>query len=133
MDRLRLLLRRLALAGSGITFGAIALASFVIPEKIAAQYAYAVGTADAWNEFRAVFTGFWLGLFVMMITAARDPGDRRLGDLCGLAIGLQSLARLYAVLVHGVPGASFVAAMLGEMVTAVLILQGRSLTGAAAG
>jgi hypothetical protein len=125
MDRLRLLLRRLALAGSGITFGVIALASFVVPEKVAAQYAYAVGSPDAWNEFRAVFTGFWLGLFAMMITAARDPSDRRLGDLCGLAIGLQSLARLYAVIVHGVPAPSFVGAMLGEMVTAAAILQGR--------
>jgi hypothetical protein len=131
MDRIRLLLRRLALAGSGMTFGAIAVASLVVPEKVAAQYAYAVATADAWNEFRAVFTGFWLGLCAMMITAARDPADRRLGDLCGLAIGLQSLARLYAVAVHGVPGASFIGAMLGEMVTAATILQGRSAAGAA--
>jgi hypothetical protein len=105
MDRLRLLLRRLALAGSAITFGAIALASFVIAEKVAAEYAYTVGTADAWNEFRAVFTGFWLGLFAMMVTA-------------------------YAVVVHGVPGAPFVAAMIGEMIPAVMIFQGGAVVGA---
>ena len=81
----RLGLRRMALAGSGLTFGFIAIASIAAPAAVAARYAYAVGGADAYNEFHAVFTGFWLGLFALMITAARRPDDQRLGDLCGLA------------------------------------------------
>lgn len=121
--RIRIALRRLGLAGSGLTFGFIAFASIIAPEKIAAQYAYTVGTPEAFNEFHAVFTGFWLGLSVWMLTAARRWDDRRLGDLAGLAIGLQALARLLSIVMHGAPSASFTSAMIGEMVTALLILQ----------
>lgn len=120
-------MRRLALAGSALTFGFIAIGSVVMPEKIAAQYAYTVGTPDSFNEFHAVFTGFWLGLCVWMLTAARRWEDRRLGDLAGIAIGLQALARLYSIIAHGPPAASFTSAMIGEMITAVVILQGGPL------
>lgn len=123
--KLRLGLRRLALAGSGLTFGFIALASIAAPSVVAARYAYTVGSADSFNEFHAVFTGFWLGLFLLMLTAARRPEDQRLGDLCGLAIGLQATARFFSMAVHGVPSASFVSAAIGEAVTAALILQYR--------
>lgn len=129
VPRIRIVLRRLALAGSALTFGFIALGSIVAPEKVAAQYAYTVGTADAFNEFHAVFTGFWLGLCAWMLTAARRWEDRRLGDLAGIAIGLQALARLLSMVMHGTPAPSFTSAMLGEMVTAVLILQGGPLVG----
>lgn len=125
--KLRLALRRLALAGSGLTFGFIALASIVAPAAVAARYAYTVGTADAFNEFHAVFTGFWLGLFALMITAARRPEDQRLGDLCGLAIGLQASSRFFSMAAHGVPSQSFVSAAIGEALTAVLILQYRGV------
>jgi hypothetical protein len=119
-------LRRIALGGSGLTFGVIAVLSLIAPRAVAAQYAYTVGSPDAFNEFHAVFTGFWLGLAALMITAARKPEQRLLGDLCGVAIGLQALARLYSVIAHGTPSSSFTSAMIGEMVTAVAILQARS-------
>ena len=125
--KLRLTLRRLALAGSGLTFGFIALASIAAPAAVAARYAYAVGSADAFNEFHAVFTGFWLGLSVLMLTAARRAEDQRLGDLCGLAIGLQASARLFSMAAHGVPSQSFVSAAIGEALTAALILQYRGV------
>ena len=127
VPRIRIALRRLGLAGSAATFGLIALGSIVMPEKIAAQYAYTVGSPDSFNEFHAVFTGFWLGLCVWMLTAARRWEDRRLGDLAGIAIGLQALARLYSIIAHGMPAPSFTSAMLGELVTAAVILQGGPL------
>ncbi|MBX3203445.1 MAG: DUF4345 family protein [Labilithrix sp.] len=123
LARTRLGLRRLGLLGSGLTFGAIAIASLVAPKQTAANYAYTVGTPDAFNEFHAVFTGFWLGLAAIMITAARRWEDRRLGDLAGAAIGLQALARGVSIVLHGAPSASFTAAMIGELVTAAAILQ----------
>lgn len=125
MTKWRLVLRRVALAGSGLTFGVIALLSLVVPRDVAARYAYTVGSPDAWNEFHAVFTGFWLGLATLMVTAARKPSPRLLGDLCGVAIGLQALARLLSIVLHGTPSASFTWAMIGEMLTAVAILQAR--------
>jgi hypothetical protein len=127
VPRVRIALRRLGLAGSALTFGFIALGSIVAPAKVAAQYAYTVGTADSFNEFHAVFTGFWLGLCVWMLTAARRWEDRRLGDLAGIAIGLQALARLLSIAMHGTPAPSFTSAMIGEMITAVVILQGGPL------
>lgn len=131
VPRIRIVLRRLGLTGSALTFGFIALGSIIAPEKVAAQYAYTVGTADSFNEFHAVFTGFWLGLCAWMLTAARRWEDRRLGDLAGIAIGLQALARLLSIVMHGTPAASFTSAMLGEMVTAAIILQAGPLIGAA--
>ena len=125
MKALRMQLRRLGLLGSGLTFGAIAIATFFAPNQVAAKYAYTVGTPDAFNEFHAVFTGFWLGLATMMITAARKPEQKLLGDLCGIAIGLQALARLYSIALHGAPDFSFTGAMLGELATAAAILQSR--------
>jgi hypothetical protein len=127
VNRIRIALRRLALAGSGLTFGVIAILSLVVPSAVAERYAYVLTGADAANEFHAVFTGFWLGLAAMMITAARRPDDRRLGDLCGLAIGLQALARAISCIMHGLPTANFVSAMIGEGITAILILQARRL------
>ena len=127
MKKWRFLLRRIALAGSGLTFAVIALLSIAAPRAVAAQYAYALGSLDSYNEFHAVFTGFWLGLAALMITAAAKPDQRLLGDLCGAAIGLQALARLYSVIAHGVPSSSFTSAMIGEMVTAIAILQARRL------
>jgi hypothetical protein len=124
VTRVRIGLRRLGLAGSGLTFGFIALASLIAPAKVAARYAYTVGTPDSFNEFHAVFTGFWLGLCAWMLTAARRWEDRRLGDLAGIAIGLQALARLYSIIAHGTPAPSFTSAMVGELVTAALVLQG---------
>ncbi|OJY25619.1 MAG: hypothetical protein BGO98_33895 [Myxococcales bacterium 68-20] len=132
IERARLGLRRLGLLGSGLTFGSIALASLAVPEKVAAQYAYSVGTPDSFNEFHAIFTGFWLGLALLMFTAARRWEDRRLGDLAGAAIGLQALARLLSIALHGAPSASFSSAMLGELVTAILILQGGPIAAARA-
>jgi hypothetical protein len=129
MTVLRFWLRRLGLAGSGATFAFIGVASVFAPNQVAARYAYALGSADALNEFHAIFTGFWLGLAALMLTAARHPEDRRLGDLCGIAIGLQALARAYSSLVHGVPAPSFTSAMVGELATALAILQGSSVTG----
>ena len=127
VPRVRIALRRLGLAGSALTFGFIALGSIVMPERVAAQYAYTVGTPDSYNEFHAVFTGFWLGLCAWMLTAARRWEDRRLGDLAGIAIGLQALARLYSIIAHGTPAPSFTSAMVGEMITAAVILQGGPL------
>lgn len=124
VSRIRIALRRVSLAGSALTFGFIALGSVIAPAKVAAQYAYTIGTPDAFNEFHAVFTGFWLGLCVWMLTAALRWHDRRLGDLAGIAIGLQALARLLSIALHGAPSASFTSAMLGELVTAIAILQG---------
>lgn len=115
----------MALAGSGLTFLCIALAALAFPRAVAAQYGYPLDRPEAFNEFRAVFTGFWLGLAAAMLTAARKPELPLLGDLCGLMIGLQGLGRVLSLALDGFSSARFAAAAALELGTAALILLGR--------
>lgn len=122
---LRQRLRRLALAGSGLTFGSIAVAAVVWPRAVAARYGLHLDGIDAFNEFRAVFVGFWLALATAMIVAARRPTLTTLGDLCGLALLLQAAGRLLSVAVDGGPSLPFVGAMIGEAIAGGIVLLGR--------
>jgi hypothetical protein len=74
------------------------------------------------NEFRAVFTGFWLGLAALMITAARRPENVVLGDLCGLALALQAGGRLLSVVLDGVPRSDWIVIMVGEAIAGATVL-----------
>ena len=118
-------LRRLALAGSGLTFGSIALAAVVVPETVARQYGLAATGIDGLSEIRAVFTGFWLSLAFAMLTAARRPEQTLLGDACGVMILMQALGRVTSFVLDGRPSLPFLGAMLGELGTAALILYPR--------
>lgn len=115
-------LRRLSLAGSGATFGAIAILAAVAPVPVARAYGLTIDGVDAANQFRAVFTGFWAGLALWMIIASRPSQPRLLGDLAGVAILLQGLARAFSLVADGVPSERFVLAMGGEIVAALAIL-----------
>jgi hypothetical protein len=116
------MIRRLFLAGSGLTFGAIAVLAVIAPDQVAAAYGFTLGSVDARHQFRAVFVGFWLALALWMMTAARRGADRRLQDLAGAAILLQALARLMSLALDGWPSERFVLATLGELLTAGAIL-----------
>ncbi len=126
----RTLLRRLLLFGTGLTFLAIAVVSWIIPTTVAAQYSLTLDTPGSWNQFRAVYAGFWVGLFVLMATAARRVEDARLGDLCAILILCQALARGASLVCDGVPESRFLAAAGGELATALAILALRPQGGA---
>lgn len=117
-----ILLRRIALAGSGLTFGSIAIAALLAPTLVAPRYAYALTDAGSYNQFRAVFTGFWSGLAVLMLASARRTDLDRAGTFAGILVGLQALARVLSIAVDGVPPAMFVGATAAELLTAALIL-----------
>ncbi|MDB4995375.1 MAG: hypothetical protein JWM74_2807 [Myxococcaceae bacterium] len=111
------------LFGSGVVFGVIGLAATFAPRFVAAQYGFSsVEGTDAMNELRAVFTGFWLGLALLMITAARKPEMVLLGDIAGAMIGLQALARALSFALDGMPSAKVTSAFAGELLTAIVIL-----------
>jgi uncharacterized protein DUF4345 len=57
-----------------------------------------------------------------MLTAARRPEETLLGDVCGLLILMQALGRVTSLALDGRPSLPFVGAMLGELLTAALIL-----------
>ena len=123
-----LALRRLALCGSGLTFGSIAVAAAVAPATVARTYGLAANGVDGMSEVRAVFTGFWLALAFAMLTAARRPEQTLLGDVCGVMVLMQALGRVTSFILDGRPSMPFVGAMLGELVTAALILYPRLST-----
>ncbi len=130
-EMMRQRLRSIVLAGSGLTFGAIALAAIVWPRTVAARYGLHLDGVDAFNEFRAVFVGFWLALATAMIVAARRPALTTLGDLCGLALLLQAAGRLLSVAVEGPPSLPFLGAMVGEAIAGITVLLGRGSAPAA--
>ncbi len=115
-------LRTFALASSGVVFGTIGLLALVLPVPVARAYGFALPGVDAFNEFRAVYTGFWLALAAAMITAARRPDVPLLGDLCGLMLLLQAAGRVASLAMDGMPAPQFVAARFAEAIAAATIL-----------
>jgi hypothetical protein len=117
--------RRVVLAGSGLIFALIAAGAVAWPRLVAARYGLTLDGVEAFNEFRAVFVGFWLALAAMLFVAARRQAPAVLGDLCGLALVLQAGGRLLSLAVDGVPRTDFLAAMLGEALAGIIVLAAR--------
>lgn len=120
-----LTLRRVVLAGSGLIFALIAAAAIARPRLVAARYGLTLDGVEGFNEFRAVFVGFWLALAAMLLVAARRQAPTILGDLCGLALFLQAAGRLLSLAVDGVPRSDFLAAMMGEALAGIVVLAAR--------
>lgn len=115
-------LRTFALASSGLVFATIGVLALAWPIAVARAYGFTLDHVDSFNEFRAVYTGFWLSLGVAMITAARRPDVPLLGDVCGVMLFLQSAGRMLSLAIDGRPAPEFLAAMVAEMIGAVVIL-----------
>ena len=115
-------LRTFALASSGLVFATIGLLALVWPIPVARAYGFTLERIESFNEFRAVYTGFWLSLGVAMITAARRPDVPLLGDLCGVMLFLQSSGRILSIAIDGRPAPEFLGAMVAEMIGALTIL-----------
>ncbi len=115
-------IRTFALASSGIVFATIGLLALALPVPVARAYGFVLPSVDAFNEFRAIYTGFWLALGAAMVTAARRPDVPLLGDLCGLMLLLQAGGRAASLALDGVPAPQFVGAMIGEALAAAAIL-----------
>ena len=115
-------LRTFALASSGLVFATIGVLALFSPLAVARAYGFTLDRVESFNEFRAVYTGFWLSLGVAMITAARRPDVPLLGDICGVMLFLQSSGRILSLAVDGRPAPEFLAAMVAEMIGALTIL-----------
>lgn len=120
-------LRRITLALSGLTFGAIGLIGLFLPAQVAQVYGLSLIGVDGLAEFRAVYQGFWISLAITMITAARRPEETLLGDLCGVMLLAQSLGRLASFGLDGRPTWPFIAAFVMELTSALTIFAPRFL------
>jgi hypothetical protein len=128
-------IRRGLLVLSGLTFLSIAAGALVAPHLVAPRYGYSLQGVESFNEFRAVFVGFWTGLGITLLTASRRTDVPLLGDLCGLMILLQSLARAVSFVIDGIPAPTFVGAFALELITgaSILLLRPREMASDDAG
>lgn len=117
--------RTLVLGGSAATFGLIAVAAVFAPAAVATQYGYPLERFEAFNEFRAIFVGFWAGLALLMGTAARRHDLPLLGDLCGAMLLLQACGRVLSMAIDGVPAPRFIGACALEALSGLAVLLAR--------
>lgn len=115
------LIRRIILAGNGLTFLLIAIGDLFFTERAAYLYGYTLnGPVDGLNEFRAVYIGFWIGLTVLFFYAARRLELVLMGDLALLLILLQSLGRLLSFALDGIPSRRFVIVFFLELISSLI-------------
>ena len=118
----RLTIRRLVLAGSGLTFLAIATCALFMPQAIAQNYGLALNGLDGLNEFRAIFSGFWAGIAIALFTAAFRQDVPLIANLCAVMILLQAVGRAVSFTIDGIPSWRFVAAFVFELTAGMAIL-----------
>jgi hypothetical protein len=120
--RVRAKVRDLLLLGSGLTFGSIGVLAIFAPRTVASAYGFDLQRVETWNEFRAVFTGFWLALLLLFVTAVRRKDVPVLGNLCGAALLLQAGGRALSFALDGIPAAPVVGAFFAEALAGAAIL-----------
>jgi hypothetical protein len=118
----RAVVRRLALVASGLTLLFIAAIAIPFPRLVAAHYGLSLAEPSSFNEFRAVFVGFWIGQGTLMLVAARRRDLPILGDLCALLILCQAGGRALSFVVDGTIEGRFVLAFVAELVAGLAIV-----------
>ena len=128
MSPMKTLIRRIMLAGNGLTFLGIAAGVLFATDKAAYLYGYTLNGVDGLNEFRAVYIGFWIGLTVLFFVAARKIELTLLGDIGFLMVLLQALGRLLSFVMDGKPSERFIVVFFLELITSVvgLLIRPRS-------
>jgi hypothetical protein len=114
--------RQLLLGSSGLTFAVIAVMALAAPRAVAERYGMRLDDHASFNEFRAVFVGFWSGLAVLLFTAVRRTDLPILGNLAATLIGLQAIGRAASFVLDGTTEWRFVSAFLLEIATSLGIL-----------
>ena len=118
MSPMKTLIRRIMLAGNGLTFLGIAAGVLFAADKAAYLYGYTLN--GVLNEFRAVYIGFWIGLTVLFFIAARKIEFTLLGDIGFVMVLLQALGRLLSFVMDGKPSERFIVVFFLELITSVV-------------
>jgi hypothetical protein len=120
--------RRFVLAIVAIVFGAIALASLIVPDTMADGLGYRLDNVDARNEFRAIYVGLWLATCTIFAASARRPDDRSLFFVCVLLLAGQVAGRLGSLALDGVPSMKVATPFMVETlgVVALFLLRPRT-------
>jgi hypothetical protein len=113
-------IRKIILLGNALTF--LLLGGFVLfsTQKAAYFYGYTLNGADGFNEFRAVYIGFWFGLTILFSASAWKIDISLIGDVALIMVLLQSLGRLLSFAIDGIPGTRFVVFFFLEIISSLL-------------
>jgi hypothetical protein len=106
----------------GVVFLAIAVASLLAPDVMAAQLGYRLDNVDARNEYRAIYVGLWLATAAYFGVAAARVAQPILGDLGALLILGQTFGRLISLVLDGMPTANIWPPFLIEAVGGLAVL-----------
>jgi hypothetical protein len=97
--------RQILLGLTAAVFAGIAIASLLMPHKMAEGLDYTLGSVDALSEFRAVYVGLWLATAALLVIALRRIQEPLLGDLGALLVLGQTGGRILSLLLDGMPSA----------------------------
>src|SRR5690348_15046852 len=114
--------RRIALIVSGLTLLVIAAVAIPFPRAVAGYYGLSLAERSSYNEFRAVFVGFWIGQGTLMLVAARRRDLPILGNLCALLILCQAGGRALSFVLDGTLEGRFVLAFVAELIAGLAIV-----------
>jgi hypothetical protein len=107
---------------SGLTLIIIALVAIPLPRVVAEGYGLTLEHKQSFNEFRAVFVGFWIGQGALMLVAARRRDLPLLGDLCAMLILCQAGGRALSFALDATLEPRFLLAFAAEVLAAAVIL-----------
>ncbi|HEX5727485.1 MAG TPA: DUF4345 family protein [Longimicrobiaceae bacterium] len=108
------------LVGNGVVFLGFAIATLINLQATAHFYGFEPIGIGGHNEFRAVYMGFWLGLTILFFTSVKYYHLAILGDMALILTGMQSLGRIYSILVDGIPPTQFLVFTVAEFLTAAI-------------
>lgn len=114
--------RQFLLLAATAVFAAVAVASLLMPHRMASQLGYELTNVDALSEFRAVYVGIWLATAILLTIAAARIHWPLLGDLGAVLILGQTFGRLLSLALDGMPSARIWPFFILELVAGAAIL-----------
>lgn len=116
------LARQIILILAALVFILVAIATLVVPHKMASQMGYTLANINGLNEFRAIYVGVWLATAVLLVVAAKNIKNALLSDLGAILILGQTFGRLISIILDGMPGNEVIPVFFLEFIGGLLIL-----------
>ena len=118
--------RQVLQAITALIYLAIAVRAAWLPERLAHGLGYTLHAPNGYSELFAVYVGVWIATAVLAFVAVRRSDEPLFGDLLGLFVIAQPIARSIAIPFWGLPTGSLFWMFLLEMAGAVALLAVRT-------
>jgi len=118
--------RQFLLIVTAFVYLAIALRTFLLPERLAQGLGYSLHAPNGYSELFAVYVGVWTATAAMALIAARRSDEPLLGDIVGLFVVAQPVARLIAAPFWGLPSGTLFWMFILEALGAIALFSVRN-------